>query len=155
MRLSPRLGSVNLALVSAYFAPVWGLEAVRALASPFGGFDDRAHGAAASAIYQLFGPGLDALMRASTMLAAIKLIIAAGFLAYLIELVRALAAGRGPDRTTIDVALVLAITAVVLWIVPVLALGDGTQVRLYATQLMLVAGAVFAITIERHIEQSR
>ena len=37
----PSLGSVNLALVALYFVPVWGHDAVRALKSPFGGFEHR------------------------------------------------------------------------------------------------------------------
>jgi tetrahydromethanopterin S-methyltransferase subunit C len=37
----PRLGSVNAALVALYFAPVWGADALRALTSPFYGFEDR------------------------------------------------------------------------------------------------------------------
>ena len=35
MRSSPRLGSVNAALVALYFAPVWGGDGLRALISPF------------------------------------------------------------------------------------------------------------------------
>ena len=35
MRL--KLGSVNLALLSIYFVPVWGRDAVRALVSPYNG----------------------------------------------------------------------------------------------------------------------
>ena len=47
MRANPRLGLVNLALVSAYFVPVWGHDALRVLTSPFNGFEDRAHAVAA------------------------------------------------------------------------------------------------------------
>jgi hypothetical protein len=48
MRSFPRLGAVNAALVSLYFAPVWGIEAVRALTSPYYGFEHRAQAVAAS-----------------------------------------------------------------------------------------------------------
>ena len=41
MRSIPRLGSVNAALVALYFAPVWGSDGLRALISPFHGFEDR------------------------------------------------------------------------------------------------------------------
>src|SRR5882757_1778637 len=72
MRSFPRLGAVNAALISLYFAPVWGIEAVRALTSPYYGFEQRAHAVAASYFRTLFDLGLDGLLRTSTVLAGIK-----------------------------------------------------------------------------------
>jgi hypothetical protein len=149
----PSLGSVNLALVALYFVPVWGHDAVRALKSPFGGFEDRAQAAAAGAIRQFFDFGLDGLLRTSNVLAATKLVITAGFVAYLIEFARALVIGREPDRGTTEIVLVIATITVVLWAVPAFALDDAALVRLYATQLLLVFGAVIVLTVERHIEE--
>ena len=154
MRSIPRLGAANLAVVSLYFAPVWGLGALRALTSPFSGFEDHAHAAAAIHVRQLFDLGLDGLMRASSMLAGLKLVIAAGFVAYLIEFTRAFVVGREPNRETLDAVLALAVGAIVIWGLPALALDDAAQIRLHATQLLLLAGAVVVITVERHIEQS-
>ena len=54
MRLQPRLGPANFALLSLYFAPVWGADAVRALMSPYSGFEDRVHAAAAIYVGGLF-----------------------------------------------------------------------------------------------------
>jgi len=153
MRPFPRLGAVNLALVALYFVPVWGVEAVRALKSPFAGFEDRAHAAAAMSIRQFFDFGLDGLLRTSNILAATKLVIVAGFVAYLIEFARALVMSLFHDRETTETVLTIAALTVVLWAVPALALDDVALIRLHATQLLLVAGAVFVITIERHIEE--
>ena len=155
MRSIPRLGPANLALVSIYFAPVWGRDAVRALISPFGGFEDRTQGAAANYVRQIFDLGLDGLMRASNVLAAVKLVIAAAFVAYLIEFARALVVEREPDRGTIDAVLVLAVAAVAIWGLPALALDDAALMRLSATQLLLVVGAVIVITVERHVEDAK
>jgi hypothetical protein len=47
MRSLPRLGAANAALISLYFAPVWGAESLRAMTSPFYGFEDRLHAVAA------------------------------------------------------------------------------------------------------------
>jgi hypothetical protein len=69
MRLNPRLGLVNFALVSAYFVPVWGHEAWRVLTSPFNGFEDRAHAVAAVYYRDLFDFGLAGLIRTSELLA--------------------------------------------------------------------------------------
>ena len=81
MRSNPRLGLVNFALVSAYFVPVWGHEALRVLTSPFNGFEDRAHAVAAVYYRDLFDFGLAGLIRTSELLAGIKMVIAAAFLA--------------------------------------------------------------------------
>ena len=47
MRSFPSLGCVNAALVSLYFVPVWGGDALRALTSPYNGFEDRVQATAA------------------------------------------------------------------------------------------------------------
>jgi hypothetical protein len=154
MRSYLKLGPANLALISLYFAPVWGRDAVLALISPYSGFEDPVQAAAANYFRQMFDLGLDGLMRASNVLAAVKLVIAAGFVAYLIEFARSLAVEREPNRETIDAVLVLAVTAIAIWTLPALALDDGALVRLSATQLLLVVGALIVIMVERHVERS-
>ena len=98
MRIKRRLGPANLALLALYFAPVWGAEALRALTSPYGGFEERAHATAATAIGRLLDLRLDGLMHAANLLAGLKLVIAAGFLAYAIEFARAFVVGREVNR---------------------------------------------------------
>jgi uncharacterized membrane protein len=154
MRSRPRLGPVNVVLLSVYFAPVWGIDAIRALVSPFSGLEDRAHAAAAIYVGQFFDLQLDGLMRTANVLAGVKLVIAAGFLAYVIEFARALAVGREVDRETLDVVLIAAAGAIIVWALPTLAFEDAGLTRLYATQLALVAGAAVMIVVERQIEQS-
>ena len=41
----PMLGPANAALVSFYFASVWGREALKALISPYSGFEAPSHAA--------------------------------------------------------------------------------------------------------------
>jgi hypothetical protein len=86
-------------------------------------------------------------------LASIKLVMAAGFVAYLIEFARALAIGRELDRATLNAVLALAAGTIVIWALPALALSDAGQIRLYATQALLVTSAVIVVMVERHIEQ--
>jgi uncharacterized membrane protein len=154
MRSRPRLGPVNVVLLSVYFAPVWGIDAIRALVSPFSGLEDRAHAAAAIYVGRFFDLQLDGLMRTANVLAGVKLVIAAGFLAYVIEFARALTVGREVDRETLDVVLIAAAGAIIVWALPTLAFEDAGLTRLYATQLALVAGAAVMIVVERQIEQS-
>jgi hypothetical protein len=154
MRPYPGLGLVNFALVSAYFVPAWGHDALRVLTSPFNGFDDRAHAVAAVYFRDVFDFGLVGLIRTSEVLAGLKMVAAAAFAAYLIELARALATGRQPNRETVDVVLLLALAVAGIWILPTLTLGDPAVVRLQATQFLLLIGAASVIMIERQIEHS-
>jgi hypothetical protein len=151
MRTGLRLGPTNLALISVYFAPVWATDALRALTSPYSGFEDRAHAGAAIYVRQIFDFGLDGLMRTSSVLAGTKLVIAVAFLAFLIEFFRAIVIEREPNRETVDVVLLLAIVGILIWAVPAFALDDGALIRRSATQLLLVAGAVVVIMIERQV----
>jgi hypothetical protein len=151
MRRIPRLGSLNLALVSLYFAPIWGRDALRILLLPYRAFEDRSHAAVLIWFRDLFDLGLEGLLRISGALAGLKLVIATGFLAYLIEFARAVAVGRELDPVTSHAALALSAIGVAIWSVPALLIGDPALVRLSATQLMLVAGAVAVTTVEGHV----
>jgi hypothetical protein len=148
----PGLGQFNFAVVSAYFVPAWGREALRVLTSPYNGFEDRAHAVAAIYIRDLFDLGLTGLVRTSEMLAGIKMVVAAAFLAYLIEFARGLATRREPNRETVDVVLLLALAVAVLWIVPTVMGGDPDLIRRQATEFLLLVGAAVVITVERHME---
>jgi hypothetical protein len=145
------LGSVNLALLSLYFFPVWGREAVRALISPFNGLESPAHATAALYFRRLFDIGFNNLTVTSHVIAGIKLVMVAAFVAYLIEFARSLATGRATDRETTDVVLILAVAGVIMSALPALALGEAALIRLTATQMLMVAGAITVIVVERHI----
>jgi hypothetical protein len=140
--------------MSLYFAPVWANDALRALFSPYGGFNDPAQAEAAVFVRQIFDFGLDGLMRTSSVLAGIKLVIAVAFLAYLIEFARAVVIGREPDRATLNVVLLFAMAGIAIWAVPALAVGDDAMIRRCATQLLLVAGAVIVVMVERHATEA-
>jgi hypothetical protein len=153
MRSVPGLGSINAALISLYFAPVWGSAALRALTSPFYGFEDRTHSAAAIFLRELYDLRLDALIRVSSALSAVKFVIAAAFAAYLIDFARALVRRREPNRETLNAVLGLALLATMIWMWSAVVIGDGGLVRLYATEFLMLAGAVIVIVIERHASQ--
>jgi hypothetical protein len=153
MRSNPGLGLVNFALVSAYFVPAWGHDALRVLTSPYNGFDDRAHAAAAVYFRDLFDLDLAGLIRVSEALAGVKMVITAAFVAYLIEFARALATRREPNRETVDVVLLLALSAVGFWIMPTLMTGDPELIRLQATQILLLIGAAIVVMIERQVSE--
>jgi len=154
MRSFPRLGAANAALISLYFAPVWGAESLRAMTSPFYGFEDRLHAVAAGYYRALFDLSLDGVLRVSSGLAGIKFVIAIAFMAYLIDFARALVVRREPNRETLDAVLLLASVAIVLWAWPALGSGDDGLIRLLATQFLLLSGAIIVLLVERQIEEA-
>ncbi|HZO47008.1 MAG TPA: hypothetical protein VFB68_14015, partial [Xanthobacteraceae bacterium] len=77
-----RLGAANLALLSLYFFPVWGREAIRALISPFNGFESHTHATAALYFRRLFDVGFNNMTMTSHVIAGIKLVMVAAFVAY-------------------------------------------------------------------------
>jgi hypothetical protein len=154
MRSFPRLGPANAALISLYFAPVWGAESLRAMTSPFYGFEDRLHAVAAGYYRALFDLSLDGVLRVSSGLAGVKFVIAIGFMAYLIDFARAWVVGREPNRETLDAVLLLASIAIMLWAWPALGSGDGGLIRLHATQFLLLCGAMIVLLVERQIEEA-
>ncbi len=149
----PRLGSVNAALISVYFALVWGGDAVRALTSPFNGFEDPSHATATTYFRNLFDFTLDGLIRTAQVLAGIKLVVAVAFVAYLIDFSRALLMRREPNRETLDWVLLFASFTIGLWAWPALGSGEPGLIRLHATQFLLLTGAMVVIVFERQIEE--
>lgn len=152
MRRLPTIGHFNAVLVALYFIPLWGREAVRSLTSSVYGLDERANMAAAVFYRQVFDLGHDGLARVASLLGGLKLVMAAMFVALVIDVSRGVAVGRSGDRVTLDVALFLAVIGLLAWAVPAYAFGFGDLVRHYATQFLLVIGVVIVTTVERAIE---
>jgi hypothetical protein len=154
MRSVSRLGAANAALISLYFLPVWGVDALRALKSPYYGFEGKVHAVAASYYRALFDLGPEGLGWASNLLSGIKFVISIAFLAYFIDFVRAVVVGREPDRATLDTVLLLAVGAIMLWAWPAVHSGDAGLIRVHATEFLMLWGAMLVIVAERICEES-
>jgi hypothetical protein len=152
-RSGPNLGPYNLALAACYFAPVWGWEAIGALTSPYGGLTDPVHAGTAIRLSRLLDLAPEQLLDVASYLAAFKLVVVASLVAYVIEFSRAIVADRAPDRATTNTVLALAVAAALIWIMPALAFEPASATHAHVAQLLLVAGALIVITIERHIEE--
>lgn len=153
MGRASRLGSVTAALVALYFAPVWGGDGLRALISPYYGFEDQVQATAANYLRDLFELKLAGLLRASAVLAGTKFVLAIGFMAYLIEFARSLAVGREINRETRDGILLFAACALMFWAWPALMSGDPVLIRLHATQFLLLLSPMIVIVLEIQIEE--
>jgi hypothetical protein len=147
----PSLGSVNLALLSIYFFPLWGRDAGRVLFSSYSSLGDHAHTTTAIYFAGLFDLSFKGMLLTSYALAGIKLVIAAAFVCYMIEFARALVMRREADHETMDIVLILAVASIMLGLIPAMAFGDAALVRLYSTQMLLIAGAITVAVVERHL----
>ena len=148
MRSNSRLGSCNAAILAIYFAVVWGGDGFRILRRPFHGFEDRLQATAAAYWRALFDLSLDGLISISNGLAALKFLIAAGFLAYLIEFLRASVTRKPVAEDMLDCVLLAAVSSLMLWGWPALATGDAALIRLLATEFLLLLGALIVLYIE-------
>ena len=81
MRSFPSLGCANAALVSLYFVPVWGGDALT-LTSPCNPFEDRVQATAAIFSATCSISNSSSLVRTSHLLAGIKFVVAMAFAAY-------------------------------------------------------------------------
>jgi hypothetical protein len=147
-----RLGPYNLALVACYLVPAWGSEAVKALTSPYFGLVDPLQASAAVRLRDLLELGPDGVLPAASALAAFKLLVVASLVAYLIDFARTIFSERVLDRATVNVVLAFAVAAVAIWIMPALAFDGAVAREAHVAQLLMVAGALFVITVERHVE---
>jgi hypothetical protein len=154
MRWIPRVGQVNAVPVSLYFAPIWGVEALRSLLSPVYGLDDRVNLAAAAFYNHMFDFGRTGFAGTASLLAGIKLLAASLFVAYVIDFSRGVAIGRDSDRSTLDTALLLAASVIVIWALPAFIDHNAEMIRLYATQFLLVMGAVIVTLVEQTKERA-
>jgi hypothetical protein len=150
----PGLGSFNAFLIACHAAPSWGQQSLKSLLSLFVGFEDRAHATASIFFQHLLDLPFDGLLRISATLAGFRLVVAVGFLAYLIDFARACVMEREPDRATLDLVLLLALATTLLSLFPALALGDGDTLHRQASYLLLLTGALTVLAVERRMERS-
>ena len=145
----PSVGEINAMLVAAYFLPLCSREAVAALTSPVYGLTDPDFVTVAVFYRQLFDLAPGGLARVASVLGGIKLVMAAGFLALIIDVVRGIVIGRKGDEATVNVALLIGALGLLVWSIPFYAAGDAAMMRLIATQALMISGAVIVVMVQR------
>ncbi|MCK1734136.1 hypothetical protein IVA79_09260 [Bradyrhizobium sp. 138] len=144
-----RIGSVNGALLAAYFIPAWALVAFNIIVAPVHGLYERP--SVAVALYlsdHLNMAGMDTV-RAAWLLALGRLTVAAFFAIYLVLLcIPRIRKGGGSDEA---LGIALAIGSLISFASMVMAskVGEMAALRLHATELLLLLGAAIVVVIER------
>jgi len=154
MRWEPSVGHFNIALVAIYVVPLFGLQAVQALTSQVYGLDQPDMLAVATFYRQAFDLDPGGLAAVASTLAGIKLVIASLFLAVLVDFLRGIQSEEGSDGATIDAALLFGAIGIAAWAIPAYYSGSTEVFRLHATHVLMVAGAVVLVAMERLLPRS-
>ncbi|WIW44091.1 hypothetical protein ML401_21545 [Bradyrhizobium sp. 62B] len=144
-----RIGSVNGALLAAYFIPAWALVAFNIIIAPVHGLYERP--SVAVALYlsdHLQMAGMDTV-RAAWLLALGRLTVVAFFAIYLVLLCIPRTRRNGGSDEALGIA--LAIGSLISFASMVMAskVGEMAALRLHATELLLLLGAAIVVVIER------
>jgi hypothetical protein len=144
-----RIGSVNGALLAAYFIPAWTLVAFNIIIAPVHGLYERP--SVAVALYlsdHLQMAGMETV-RAAWLLALGRLTVVAFFAIYLVLLCIPRIRKSGGSDEALGIA--LAIGSLISFASMVMAskVGEMAALRLHATELLLLLGAAIVILIER------
>jgi hypothetical protein len=144
-----RIGSVNGALLAAYFIPAWILVAFNIMVAPVHGLYERPSVAVALFLSDHLQMTGMSTVRAAWLLALGRLTVVAFFAIYLVLLCIPRVRKSGGSDEALGIA--LAIGSLISFTSMVMAskVGEVAALRLHATELLLLLGAAIVIVIER------
>lgn len=143
-----RIGSVNGALLAAYFIPAWTLVACNIMVAPVHGLYERPSVAVALFLSDhLQMAGMDTV-RAAWLLALGRATVVAFFAIHLVLLCIPRTRKSGSDEA---LGIALAIGSLISFASMVMAskVGEMAALRLHATELLLLLGAAIVVVIEK------
>lgn len=144
-----RIGSVNGALLAAYFIPAWTIVAFNIIVAPVHGLYERPSVAVALFLSDHLQMAGMSTVRAAWLLALGRLTVVAFFAIYLALLCVPRTRKSGSSDEALGIA--LAIGSLISFASMVMAskVGEMAALRLHATELLLLLGAAIVILIER------
>jgi hypothetical protein len=144
-----RIGSVNGALLAAYFIPAWTVVAFNIMVAPVHGLYERPSVAVALFLSDQLQMSGMSTVRAAWLLALGRLTVVAFFAIYLALL--AIPRTRKSGASDEALAIALAIGSLISFVSMVMAskVGEMAALRLHATELLLLLGAAVVLVIER------
>lgn len=144
-----RIGSVNGALLAAYFIPAWTMVAFNIMVAPVHGLYERPSVAVALFLSDQLQMSGMSTVRAAWLLALGRLTVVAFFAIYLVLLAIPRTRKSGASDEALGIA--LAIGSLISFVSMVMAskVGEMAALRLHATELLLLLGAAIVLVIER------
>ena len=147
-----RIGSVNGALLAAYFIPAWTMVACNIMVAPVHGLYERPSVAVALFLSDQLQMSGMSTVRAAWLLALGRLTVVAFFAIHLALLAIPRTRKTGASDEALSIA--LAIGSLISFASMVMAskVGEMAALRLHATELLLLLGAAIVLLIERPAE---
>ena len=144
-----RIGSINGALLAAYFIPAWTMVAFNIFVAPVHGLYERPSVAVALFLSDELQMSGMSTVRAAWLLALGRLTVVAFFAIYLALLAIPRTRRSGSSDEALGIA--LAIGSLISFASMVMAskVGEMAALRLHATELLLLLGAAVVLVIER------
>lgn len=144
-----RIGSVNGALLAAYFIPAWTLAAFNIMVAPVHGLYERPSVAVALFLSDHLQMSGLSTVRAAWLLALGRVTVVAFFAIYLALLCIPRTRKSGGSDEALGIA--LAIGSLISFASMMMAskIGELAALRLHATELLLLLGAAIVLVIER------
>jgi hypothetical protein len=144
-----RIGSINGALLAAYFIPAWTLVALSIFVAPVHGLYERPSVAVALFLSDQLQMSGMSTVRAAWLLALGRLTVVAFFAIYLALLAIPRTRRSGASDEALGIA--LAIGSLISFASMVMAskVGELAALRLHATELLLLLGAAIVLVVER------
>ena len=143
-----RISSFTGALLAAYFVPTWAILAYKIILSPIHSFYERPNVSAAffaSDYLQLAATGM---VRTAWLLALARLIVVAFFALFILLLTRPAARKNGGSDEALWVALGIGSVFCFSMMIMASIVHEAEAVRLHASELLMLLGAVIVVAIE-------
>ncbi|TKW79508.1 MAG: hypothetical protein DI543_04825 [Bradyrhizobium icense] len=148
-----RIGSINGALLAAYFIPVWGMIGYDIMFAPVHALYDQANVSAALFVsdhLQIAGMNL---VRTAWLLALLRFAALAFFAVFLVMLCWPSTRKNGGCDEALGMALFIGSLISFACMIMASQVGETGALRLHATELMLMLGAAVVLVFDRPAER--
>ena len=144
-----RISSISGILLAAYFIPTWAIIAWRIMISPVQGLFERPNVSVAFFITDHLQLASMSIVRIAWLLALSRVLVVAFFAIFVLFAVRALI--RKTEDQKEPLAIALGIGSVISFASVILAskVGEIEALRMHATELLMMLGAVVVMVFER------
>lgn len=153
MRKVSRATVATILAIALYFTAAWGLDALRAFASPSYGLDDVFRAQAIFALGSLFALGPIGMIKLAAFIAAMKFVAAAACALHVADRFRTLAGGEA-DVRIFEGGLIAILLIAMLSAAPAIWTHNAEMVRAQAIDIALAALAIALCTIERNARRA-
>lgn len=143
-----RISTFNGALLAAYFVPAWAIPAMRIIVSPVHGFYERQSVSVALFLNDHLHLTGVYTVRAAWLLALAKLTVVAFFTVFVVLTARASIRKTGGCDEALGFALGIGSLISLASMVMASVVGEHEALRLHATELLLMLGAVSLMALE-------